>query len=234
MGQEMSLVDKKFSREALKKRETIRLTPGLEEALEAKLRQICRPNIDKTSDPSAPRFLGSAALRARLGAQDTDIDETAWRRLKQNHSRTTGYDFMQRRLRGSSARRSITIKSLSFKVHRYHHILSQTPSMQPYAARTNKTKQCQTHTTLACRGAPAASTQPVYSFPQSLRLGKPRPEWHRPAYVLVNFSLSSNPHCYPSRIISPKVTLCAFPRGITHLIEIENQIQFTYISEEAV
>jgi hypothetical protein len=93
----MSHVDSEFSREAPSP-EAIRLALEQQEAIEAKLRQICHPNLDKTIDPSAPRFLGSIALRTHLGLQDTEIDETAWRRLKENRSWTTGCDYMQRRL----------------------------------------------------------------------------------------------------------------------------------------
>ena len=91
MGQDMSLVDKESSRED-QKQETIPVVPGLKEALEAKLHQICHPNLDKTIKPPAPRFLGSAALKAHLGLQVISIDETAWRRLKENRSWTTGCD----------------------------------------------------------------------------------------------------------------------------------------------
>jgi hypothetical protein len=97
MGQNKSHVNEESSKEALKL-EAIRLAVDLDEALEAKLRQICIPNLDKIIDPSAPRFLGSTALRAHLGLQVVEIDEAAWRRLKQNRSWTTGCDFMHKRL----------------------------------------------------------------------------------------------------------------------------------------
>jgi hypothetical protein len=76
MGQNKSHADEETSREALKP-EAIPLAVDLDEALEAKLRQICLPNLDKTIDPSAPRFLGSSALRAHLGLQAIEIDEAA-------------------------------------------------------------------------------------------------------------------------------------------------------------
>jgi hypothetical protein len=56
MGQEMSLIDEESFPED-PQLHSIRLVVNLEETLEAKLQRICRPNLDKATDPSAPRFL---------------------------------------------------------------------------------------------------------------------------------------------------------------------------------
>ncbi len=96
MGQEMSAIDEEALGE-VQNSEVIRAAPTMEETLQEKLRRICSRNPDKDIEQYAPGVSGTTGSTTETLPESIQIEEKAWRRLKENRSWTSGCDYMHRR-----------------------------------------------------------------------------------------------------------------------------------------